>query len=471
MKSLVRRLVCLLSLFLLLGCAGKSLRKVSCRRVAPRLSKLVVVASILISTSTMAAGFTTVTEAPLFKDPYSLRARIVQAKAGGYIIAGEEFAYGGSDLLRVDSTGKVLWRKKLAATRAASQSIYTAFEAGDESILVGGTSSSLDLVGEHWAKQSKSNDNPFLIAPHPAFLAKFDKSGRLLWKRAYGPLTDRWQRSEFDRGIAVSDGYLMIGRKLVENSGAIRTETDRYTEHVWIVRLTQSGDVQWERTLSEDQGNRLYAKYDELDVSNILVEPNDDTVFAAAVNVVPISDPNETKTGAASPHQKRILVLRFNKNGDELTRSRYDGMFNPLILRSGPGYVLFYNRGIDERDSLYFARLDSELRTISLKPIASQYFLRAAVTDANGGAYVLGQYVPAYTEKGFAMVGHVSATGELTHKTTMTSRFLLFFESISWWFFSSAVDITIGAQQDEVAVLWRTHHSDPMKLTILRLQR
>jgi hypothetical protein len=444
---------------------------IGCRFVARSLTKLVLIASILIATSVMAAGFTNINEVTLFKDPYSLRARIIQAKVGGYIIAGEEFSYGGSDLLRVDSTGKMLWRKKLTATRAARQSIYTAFEAGDESILVGGTSSSLDVVGEHWAKNRKPNENPDHFAPHPAFLAKFNKSGQLLWKRAYGPQTDESQHAEFDRGIAVPDGYVMIGQKQVEYQGPIRTEADRSTHHVWIVKLTEGGDVQWERTLSEDQGFWLHANHSERDISQILIEPNGDIAFAAVVRAEPKSDRNEPKTGTASPWQNRILLLRFNKNGEELTRSRYAGKFNPLIIRSGPGYVLFYNRGIDEKDSLYFVRLDSELRTISIKPIASQYFLRAAVADANGGAHVLGQYLPAYTEKGFAMVGHVSANGELTHKTTMTSRFLLFFQPISWWFFSSAEDIANGAQQDEIAVLWRPPHPDPMKLRIMRFRR
>jgi hypothetical protein len=180
---------------------------------------------------------------------------VVQMQDGGYILGGEggsnngdvTGSHGMSDawILRLDSTGNVIWKKSYGGTLWDRCSKI--IRLPDNNLMVMGLTSSDDgdLDGVNtltfWGESN-------------IWLMKLDTAGNILWQKTYG-------------GLSYDDGYDIIpmpdgGFAL---SGTEATPTGTYD--MWACRIDATGTIIWEKTYG-------YSDYDYA-CALILTEKND----------------------------------------------------------------------------------------------------------------------------------------------------------------------------------------------------
>ncbi len=200
---------------------------------------------------------------------------------GGLIVGGNTYSFGADVyddwVLKLARGGEVLWQVRLegsgtesvdavAATRdggaviASSRSIRSGPSSRRGALLV----ARFDCTGELlWARTlavsdfaathalRDTPDGGFLLAGEVAtfpelggscMVLKLSGDGNLEWQRAYG-LPDR---AAGCHGIALAagGGYVLAGE-------FGRPDSTRGWTDLWLVKLSASGDVQWERSLGE----------------------------------------------------------------------------------------------------------------------------------------------------------------------------------------------------------------------------
>ncbi len=145
---------------------------------------------------------------------------IQQTNDGSYIVAGhtKSFGAGGSDIwiLKLDSKGNIKWQRTYGG-------------------------SDLDLV---YSIQQTDDDGYILVARTCSFgagsddiwILKLDSEGNIKWQRTYGG-------TSYDMAYSIQQtsdrGYIVAGRTYSFGEGK---------DDAWILKLTSSGDIEWQRT-------------------------------------------------------------------------------------------------------------------------------------------------------------------------------------------------------------------------------
>jgi hypothetical protein len=145
---------------------------------------------------------------------------IQERRGGGYIVAGNVTAPGGLDqdlwLLRLDSTGKILWQKTYGGSRW--DEVHSVRQTADGGYALAGYTESFNAAG------------------HDLWLLKLNPSGSIAWQKLYGGVGD-------DEAQSVQQtrdgGYIVAG--LTDSYGAGH-------QNVWLLKLNAAGNVRWQRT-------------------------------------------------------------------------------------------------------------------------------------------------------------------------------------------------------------------------------
>ncbi|UCE36182.1 MAG: hypothetical protein JSW00_11610, partial [Thermoplasmata archaeon] len=191
---------------------------------------------------------------------------IQQTDDGGYIVAG----YEGRDLwiLKLSSSGQTEWQKAYGGN--GPDSAYSIQQTIDGGYVAAGYISpstlaerdfcvlKLDSAGdiewqrayggsdEDWANSiQQTSDGGYVVAgittsfgagDYDYWILKLSASGDIEWQRAYGG-------SNFDSAQAIQQtidgGFIVAGYTLSFGAGG---------DDIWILKLTQLGDIEWQRT-------------------------------------------------------------------------------------------------------------------------------------------------------------------------------------------------------------------------------
>jgi hypothetical protein len=146
---------------------------------------------------------------------------VIQTEDGGYALAGfysSGYGTGGSDfwLVKVDSTGNMLWNKTYGGT-----------EYDDAWSVVHTPDGGYALAGYTYSFGAGSSD---------FWLVKTDADGNMLWNKTYG-------------GTDADYAYCMIQTR--DGGYALAGETFSFgTDYVnfWLVKVDSSGSMQWNQT-------------------------------------------------------------------------------------------------------------------------------------------------------------------------------------------------------------------------------
>jgi hypothetical protein len=133
--------------------------------------------------------------------------RMIQTRDGGFALAGE--GSDGARLVKVDSTGNILWNKTFGLYRETSEIVQT---SDDGYVIVGRYSPSLDF-----------------------WFVKTDMNGNMQWEEMYGGAGSEWG---FSATQTTDGGYAVVGW----------TDSFGNDNDGWLVKTNSTGDVQWNRT-------------------------------------------------------------------------------------------------------------------------------------------------------------------------------------------------------------------------------
>ena len=179
---------------------------------------------------------------------------IKQTTDGGYIlgsgsdsnISGDktENSRGGLDywIIKLDSSGNITWQKTYGGAQPDFE-VYVV-QTTDGGYFAGGYSDS-NISGD---KTDPSNGQRDFWA------LKLDSTGNIIWQNSIGgALVDRAAAASFQTS---DGGFLMCGQS-TSNAGGDKTENSRGGIDYWIVKLSATGSVQWEKTIGGSTSDLL----------------------------------------------------------------------------------------------------------------------------------------------------------------------------------------------------------------------
>lgn len=164
---------------------------------------------------------------------------IRQTNDGGFILTGETSSgdgdvsgYHGSNdfwVLKLSNTGSIEWQRALGGS--GIEAAYSIEQTNDGGYIVGGLMS--------------SNDGDITLH-HGLFdywIVKLGISGDIQWQKSFGGSDSDWGRSVCqtnDGGYVITGETASINGDVTSNDGGV---------DCWIVRLNQSGDIIWQKTI------------------------------------------------------------------------------------------------------------------------------------------------------------------------------------------------------------------------------
>ena len=145
---------------------------------------------------------------------------------GGFIIV-EYDRYGTFGVLKIDSSGNLLWEKRIGITYYIPKSILQTPDGG------------YVVVGE---KRGSNSDNIIVetYGNDDAFVAKLDANGEVEWAKGYGGSDD----DAFTSVLNAPDGGYYIGGQSSSNDLGLG---DINRVDAWVLKLDSSGNVEWQK--------------------------------------------------------------------------------------------------------------------------------------------------------------------------------------------------------------------------------
>ncbi len=187
---------------------------------------------------------------------------IQQTADGGYIVAGYSYSNNGDVtgnhgdvdywIVKLDNTGNIQWQKSLGGSDGdAAYSIQQTIDGGY--IVAGETfSNDGDVTGNHE------------VGALDYWIVKLDSSGDIDWQKSLGG-------SEWDIAYSIqqtTDGGYIVAGETLSNDGDVTENHGEYDS--WIVKLDNSGNIQWQKSLGGSGGDGAYSIQQTTDGGYIL---------------------------------------------------------------------------------------------------------------------------------------------------------------------------------------------------------
>ena len=182
--------------------------------------------------------------------------------SGGYLMAGTtespdgdvEDHRGDFDIfiLNVDQNGEVIWKKTLGGSgREWAESVQ---QTTDKGYIIAGFTSSTD------------GDIAFSHGGEDFWIIKLDSLGNVQWEETYGG-----SKNERAHGICVTNdgGYLVAGYSESDDGMVESDQWNGYSDY-WVLKLDESGNIEWQRILGGSENDIAYAVAQSID-GNFLI--------------------------------------------------------------------------------------------------------------------------------------------------------------------------------------------------------
>ncbi|MFN0175600.1 MAG: T9SS type A sorting domain-containing protein [Saprospiraceae bacterium] len=164
---------------------------------------------------------------------------VSQTMDGGYIVAGESNSpdgdvsnlHGSFDywVVKLNFEGKIEWQKTLGG--AGLDRANDIHQTKDGGYIVAGQarSSGGDVTGSHGG--------------YDFWVVKLNETGSIEWQKALGGTAEDYGSSIHQTN---DDGYVVIGQTQSNNGDVLGNDGGA---DLWVVKLTDSGEIQWQKTL------------------------------------------------------------------------------------------------------------------------------------------------------------------------------------------------------------------------------
>lgn len=211
---------------------------------------------------------------------FDLLQSIKGTKDGGFILAGTsgsgagfqkgEACKGMADfwVLKLDASGAEQWQRTIGGS--GQDELLCAFQTKDGGYILGGSSSSnpltilnTDSAGKSTAttkadlynKSEKSRGNM------DYWVVKLNKEGIIEWQKTYGG-----QYADLLRSMeqTTDNGYILAGYSNSPISGE-KTDDTKGMGDYWIIKINDTGEIQWQNTYGADGDDQLYVIHQTFD--------------------------------------------------------------------------------------------------------------------------------------------------------------------------------------------------------------
>jgi hypothetical protein len=213
---------------------------------------------------------------------FDLLQSIKNTSDGGFILAGtsnspkgsqkKENCHGLSDfwVIKLDAAGSEQWQRTIGGN--GQEELLCAFQTRDGGYILGGSSSS--------SPNSISNTNPELKSSNTDlyskseksrgnmdyWIVKLDKTGVMEWQKTYGGKYSDVLRSMEQ---TQDNGYILAGYSNSPASGD-KTEGNKGVGDYWILKISDTGEIQWQKTYGADGDDQPYVIHQTKDGSYIV---------------------------------------------------------------------------------------------------------------------------------------------------------------------------------------------------------
>jgi hypothetical protein len=179
---------------------------------------------------------------------------IQQTTDGGYILAGFSYSTDGDVMghhdsgsyadcwvVKLSGSGDIEWEKSLGgSSNDYANSIQQTTDGG---YIVAGSSHSTDGdVTEHHGNDSRPD----------SWVVKLSRSGNMKWEKSLGG--NSWDAAESVQQT-MDGGYVVAGWSYSSN-GDVTGHHGAYSSDYWVVKLSESGNIEWEKSLGGSKNDR-----------------------------------------------------------------------------------------------------------------------------------------------------------------------------------------------------------------------
>lgn len=174
---------------------------------------------------------------------------IIQTTDGGYIIAGYSTSnngdvtgnHGAKDywVVKITSTGTIQWQKSLGGT--GNEQAFSIIQATDGGYIVAGYSMSNngDVTGNHGDKDY--------------WIVKLASTGTIQWQKSLGGTGSDQAHSI----VQTTDGGYIVAGLTTSNNGDVTG--NHGSGDCCVVKLTSTGDIQWQKALGGTNNDEAYS--------------------------------------------------------------------------------------------------------------------------------------------------------------------------------------------------------------------
>ena len=181
---------------------------------------------------------------------------IIQTRDGGYLVGGTSNesvsatktspGYGSDDywVVKLDKFGNIEWDKSLgSAGTEMTVSVDTTLDGG---YIIGGSS-------PEGATGVKTNSG---YGGYDYWIVKLDANGNKIWDNTFGGSNDDYA-SQVKH--TADGGYIIGGSSMSSTISGVKTEKGRGDQDYWIVKIDDSGNKVWDKTMGGSGFDNLYS--------------------------------------------------------------------------------------------------------------------------------------------------------------------------------------------------------------------
>lgn len=290
---------------------------------------------------------------------FDLLQSVKNTSDGGFILAGtsnspndfdkKEACKGGTDfwVIKLNAKGDELWQRTIGGK--GQDELLSAFQTFDGGYMLAGSSSSSPEIRENNQAEIKSSlDKPDLYTKSEKsrgnmdyWIVKLNKDGIIDWQKTYGgQFTDVLRSMEQTK----DGGYILGGYSNSPVSGD-KTEAKKGVGDYWIIKIDNTGKIEWQNTYGGNGDNQLYVIHQTED-EGYIVGGNSNSTSAL------------TSLGGIVSNGTDYWVLRLDPKGDVLWSKTYDfgkaDILTSLIKNKDNTYLVGgYSQGVNtSRDGI-----------------------------------------------------------------------------------------------------------------------
>ncbi|MBA3828636.1 MAG: T9SS type A sorting domain-containing protein [Taibaiella sp.] len=328
---------------------------------------------------------------------------ISQTKDGGYIACG----YSGSNdgdakidtnlnaqavVMKLGASGNIIWQKLLGGN--GDDAAYDIRQTFDGYIMVGWTNSSNGDVPEGTHLDSMGYNSPDI------WIVKLNDTGKIIWQKTYGG-----SREDVPQSIEISrdSGYIIGAYTFSGNGDVYKHMGNRYTSDYWILKLTATGDMSWNKVLGGTQN----------DMCQGVKQTPDGGYLAYGITLSNDNDVHSNHLDSTGKPSADVWLVKLSTDGNVTWSKTYGGSLNErnanLQITADSGYALcsstYSNDGDVAGKHIYLLYVTSDMWVARLSKNGTLMWQKCMGGALDDAAYS----ITLTNDKGYCVAGYTAS--------------------------------------------------------------